>query len=101
MVGILFNKRVICKLTITPTYKMAVPMWSKILPPCGHKIATTRYPAGEGSWELSSLEGRAVRDDQASRGGKLRMTGPAEKGSWGEPGLKGRAVRGDQACRGG
>ena len=61
---------------------MATPMWSKINAPMWtqdghHKIASrggnlggTR-PAGEGSWEQSSLQGRAVRDDQAGRGGKL------------------------------
>ena len=52
------------------------------LPPRGHKMATTRWPAGEGSWEgpgllregswgQSTLQGRAVRGDQAGRGGKL------------------------------
>ena len=34
-------------------------------------MATTRWLAGEGSWEAPSLQGRAVRGDQTSRGGKL------------------------------
>ena len=47
---ILSNKGVICKLTITPTHKMAAPMWSKILP-----HVDTRWPAGEESWEAFQL----------------------------------------------
>ena len=86
---------------------MAAPMWSKILPTYGHKMAATRWPAGEGSWgvggpglqgradgELSSLQGKAIRGDQASRGGELEanqacrerqlgVTRPAGEGIWG------------------
>ena len=58
-------------MTTTPTHKMAAPMWSKILPPCGHKMTTTRWPAGEGSWEAPGLQGRAVERDQACKGGKF------------------------------
>ncbi|KAK1331308.1 hypothetical protein QTO34_009260 [Cnephaeus nilssonii] len=63
--SILSNKRVIFRLTITPTHKMAAPMWSKILPPCGHKMATTRWPSGEGSWEGPGLQRREVGGKQA------------------------------------
>ena len=34
-------------------------------------------PAREGSWRRSSLQGRAVRGDQADRGGKLGANGLA------------------------
>nr|KAF6318623.1 hypothetical protein mPipKuh1_008623 [Pipistrellus kuhlii] len=68
--SILSNKRVICRWTIIPTHKMAAPMWSKILPPCGHKMATTRWPAEEGSWEAPGL-----------KGGQLGAIKPAGEGS--------------------
>ena len=67
--GLYPNKNVICRLTITPIHKIkiAAPMWSKILPLCGHKVATTRWPAGEGSKERPGLQGRAVGGDQVCR----------------------------------
>ena len=34
-------------------------------------MATTRWPAEEGSGEAPDLKGRAVGGDQASRGGRL------------------------------
>ena len=103
-----FGERVICKLTITPTHKMAAPMWTQ---DGRHKMA-----AGQGSCgQLGGTRpaGRAVGGDQASREGSFRgRTRPAGEGSWGGdqdsrgeqlggPGLQGRAVGGDQACRGG
>ena len=34
---ILSNKRIICKLTITPMHKMAAPCGQRWLPLCGHR----------------------------------------------------------------
>ncbi|CAK6444968.1 unnamed protein product [Pipistrellus nathusii] len=68
------NKGVVCKLTITPTHKIAAPMW--IQDDC-HKMASRG-----GQLEKGNV------GDQASRGGELRV-----------PGLQGRAVRVDQPCR--
>ena len=45
--------------------------------PCGHKMVTTRWPAGEGSWEGPGLQGREVGGDQACRGGQLGAIVPA------------------------
>ena len=85
-------------MTITPTHKMAAPMWTKILPPCGHKMATTRWPGGKGSWRQSTLQGRAVRGVQAGRGEKLganRLAG--EQLDINQAGMG--MVRGDQVGR--
>nr|KAF6382677.1 hypothetical protein mPipKuh1_009021 [Pipistrellus kuhlii] len=90
--SILSNKRVICKLTITPTHKMAAPMWTQ--------MAATRWPAGEGSWQESGQQGRVVVSDQASMGGQLGRTRPTEEGSWGQSSLQGRAVGGDPGLQG-
>ena len=60
--------------------KDSSPMWTQ---DGNHKIASrggqlggTR-PAREGSWRQSTLQGRAVRGDQASREGKLGANGLA------------------------
>ena len=81
--SILSNNRVICRLTIIQTHKMAAPMWSKILPQCGHKMVITRWPAVEGSWEAPGLQGRAVERDQVCKGGQLKANNPAVEGSYG------------------
>ena len=65
-------------MTITPTYKMAALMWSKMVPPM---------------WTQDG------HHKMASRGGQLGGTRPARVGNWGQSSLQGRAVRGDQACR--
>nr|KAF6382708.1 hypothetical protein mPipKuh1_009044 [Pipistrellus kuhlii] len=74
--SILSNKRVIYKLSVTPTHKMAAPIWTQ-----------------------DGQQGRSVRRDQDSRGGQLWMIRPTGEDSWEGPGLQGRTVGGNQACR--
>nr|KAF6319732.1 hypothetical protein mMyoMyo1_008471 [Myotis myotis] len=50
--SILYNREVICKLTITPTHKMDAPMWLKVAAPM---------------WTQDSWQGRALVGDQATR----------------------------------
>ena len=76
-------------MAIILTHKMAAPCGQRWLPPCRHKMAAIRWPAGKGSWEGSGLQGRTVVGDQASRGGQREG-----------PGLQKRAVGGNQTCRG-
>ena len=72
---ILYNKEVICKLTLMPLHKMATPIWSKMV--------ATRWSAGEGSCGQSGQQGRPVRGDQTGRGGQLGVTRPAGEDSYG------------------
>ena len=79
--SILSNKRVICRLAITPTHKMvphvvkdSAPMWTQD----GHHKMASR----EGLLGGTRPEGRAVGGDQACRGGQLEVTWQAEEGSW-------------------
>ena len=70
---------------------------------------TIRWPAGEGSWGQSSLQGRALRGDQAFRGGQLggnRLAGEQldinQAGMGvvrGRSGWQAEAVRGNQEGR--
>ena len=101
--SILSNKRVICKLIITPTHKMAASMWSKMAAPMWtqdghHKMASREGqlggtgPAWEGGWEGPGLQGRAIRVDQACREGQLGRETQA---------CRGEQLGRDQVCRGG
>nr|KAF6358528.1 hypothetical protein mPipKuh1_010350 [Pipistrellus kuhlii] len=68
---ILSNKRVICKLTITPTHKMAAPIWSKMAAPMWSK---------DGHHKV------------ASRGGQLGGTRSAKESNWGQSSLRGEQL---------
>ena len=73
--SILSNKKVICRLIITPTHKikMAAPMWTQD----GHYKMASR---GGQLWAIRPV-GEKVRKDQACKGGQLGMIKPAGKGS--------------------